>query len=124
MPDITVYEYERAYLDYTLKYGPTWSVTAKRNTPVLQTDTSNIYFYVRPTETGANFITLSVGLGITWINGPNATDGKIRVALGSTTGGHAADNQVYELRVKLSDGSYVTAEAGRLNIRQSYVDNP
>src|SRR4051812_21241379 len=107
MPEVTVYEYERAYLDYTLKYGPNWSVSAKRGTPVLTADTTNVYFYARATETGASIFTLSVGLGITWLS---ATTGQIRVALGTNTGGHAGDGQFYELRIKLSDGGYITAE--------------
>ena len=124
MPEISVYEYERAYVDYTLTYSQSWSVAAKRGTPVLQADTTNVYFYARPTETGATLFTLSVGSGITWVNGPSATDGKVRVALGTNTGTHAGDGQFYELRIKLSDGSYVTAEKGTLNVKVSTVENP
>src|SRR4051812_2383547 len=122
MPELSVYEGERGYIDYTLSYGPLWSVSAKRNTPVLQADVSRLYFYVKASDSGTAYITLTDASSsqIEWLS---ATAGTIRVKLGSGTAGHTGDGQPYELRIKLTDGSYVTAEHGKLNVLESTVDS-
>src|SRR3954452_8935832 len=103
MAEITVYEGDDSKADFTLTYGPNWSVTAKRGTPVLQSDVSRIYFYVKTTLSGTAWLTLTDATdAITWLNGPSATDGKIRVTFGTGTSGHTADGQFYELRLKFT----------------------
>ena len=124
MPDIQVSEYERGFIDYTLTYGQQYSVVAKRGTPVLQSDVTHVYFYVKATLSDTSpFISLSDASSsqIEWLD---ATAGKIRVKLGTNTGTHAGDSQPYELRLKMADGSYISAETGLLYIKNSVVDNP
>ncbi len=122
MPEITAYENENAFLDFTLKYGPLYSNTSKRGLAVPQGDTTDVFFYASATSGGVNWLTLSASGGtITWTD---ATNGKIRVKLGTNTGGRVGSSQFYELRIKFADGSYVTAESGTLNILQSNVERP
>ena len=116
-----------AKADFTLRYGFDWSVAAKRGTPVLQSDVSTVFLYVKTLETDTTaWLQLSSASSsqIAWLNGPGATDGKIRVYFGAGTAGHAADGQGYELRLKFTDGTYLTWVKDVLNIKQSLVDNP
>src|SRR5438046_2312354 len=119
MADIVVYEYERGLIDVTLTYSSQFSTVAKRGTPVLQTDVTRVYFYVKTLlADSAAWLTLTDASAsqIEWID---ATHGQLRVKLGTTTGGHAADNQPYELRLKLTDGSYLTVDTGMLHVKNS-----
>lgn len=124
MPHITVHEGERAYLDYTLKYGRNWSVTAKQNTPILNSDTSAVYFYVKTNRSDASPAISLSDASATQIEWLDDDTGEIRVKLGTNTEGEAGDNQVYELRVKFSDGTFLTVEDGTINIIDSPVDTP
>jgi hypothetical protein len=123
---ITFFEGDSAAkADFTLKYGFDWSVTAKRGTPVLQSDVATVFLYCKTLETDTSaWLQLSSASSaqIVWLNGPGATDGKVRVYFGTGTAGHAADNQPYELRLKFTDSSYLTWVRDVLNIRQSIVD--
>lgn len=127
MAEISVFEGDNSKADFTLTYGPAWSVVAKRGTPVLQSEVSRVYFYVKTnlSDTSA-WLTLTDASSsqIAWLNGPSATDGKIRVYFGTGTLAHAGDAQRYELRLKLTDGTYCTVEAGTFNVSNSVVDNP
>ena len=58
------------------------------------------------------------------LKGDLILNGKIREKLNSNTNGHVGSSQFYELRIKFSDGSYVTAESGTFNVVQSQVDRP
>src|SRR4051794_34695921 len=110
MAEITVFEGDDAKADFTLLYSQSWSATAKRGTPVLQADVSRIYFYVKTllSDTSAWLTLTDATSSIIWLNGPGATDGKIRVTFGTGTTGHAGDGQRYELRIKMADGTFVT----------------
>jgi hypothetical protein len=50
--------------------------------------------------------------------------GGVRVKLGNGAAGHTGSDNLYKLRFKLSDGSYMTAAAGKLHILESVVDEP
>src|SRR4051812_25731190 len=114
MPELTAYENENAFFDFTLKYGQLYSTTASRGNPVAQADTSDVFFYASATESGTPWLTLKQSTGgIEWLS---ATTGKIRVKLNSNTSGHSGSGQYFELRIKFSDSSYVTAHSGTLNI--------
>ena len=122
MPKLQVYEAERGLIDYTLMYSPKWSVAAKRNTPVLESDTSVVYFYVKnPSGTAVVSLSDANSAEIEWID---TALGKIRVKLGTGTEGKVNDDNDYELRIKFTDGGFVTADAGKLDILESVVDTP
>jgi hypothetical protein len=116
-----------AKADFTLMYpnSTAWSVAAKRGTPVLQSDVSKIYLYAKALESDAVAwlqLTTDSALQIAWINGPGATDGKIRAYFGAGTAGHAGDGQIYELRVKFTDNTYLTWVKDTINVLQSLID--
>ena len=126
MPEITITEGESAAkADFTLTYGPDWSVAAKRNTPVLKSDlaATGVYFHVKATAGGAAWLTFTDANSaqIEWLD---QALGKIRVHFPETTEGRVADQQPYELRLKFSDGKWLTAESGVLNVKESTVDTP
>ena len=123
-PEITIKEAERGFLDFTMRYSNKWSVVAKRNTPVLKADTSTVYFYVKTnlSDAAAAFtLTDASAAQIEWLD---ENEGKIRVKLGTNTEGQVGDNQWYELRVKLTDATWITVEQGRIHIKDSVVDTP
>src|SRR4051794_2740143 len=116
MNDITVTENEDVFLQYPLKYDRSWAVPAKRGQTIPRSDTSAVYFYISATESGTAWLTLSDASSsqIAWLTSAEVessatTNTTVRVKLGSNTSGHAGDNQWFELRLKFSDGSYVTA---------------
>jgi hypothetical protein len=75
---------------------------------------SSVHFDTTATDTETEFLSLVIGLGITWID---AANGKIRVALGLETGGYLGEGQAYDLSIKTSDYSCVSAERDSLNIQ-------
>jgi hypothetical protein len=121
--DVLTYEAERGYIDFKpLTYSQSWSDTTKRGQNVLQADTTRVYFYVKTSTSAASpFISLtdSSSSQIEWLSG-----GGVRVKLGTNTLNHAGNDNVYELRLKMADTSYVTAATGKLHIIDSVVDNP
>lgn len=121
--DILVYENEDVFLDFPLFYGQQYSVTAKRGLPVPRADTSAIYFYVAATISSSPYLSLT-DASSTQIEWLDTTTGKIRVHLGSNTNGHVGDNQVYEVRIKMADGTYITLDTGTIHIKPSIVDRP
>lgn len=131
MPDITVDENEDVFLQYPLKYGKDWAVAAKIGTPTQKGDTSAVFFYVAATESGTPWLSLSDASSsqIAWLDSTGtessaSTNTTVRVKLGSNTGGHVGPSQFFELRIKFSDGSYVTARQGSLNVKRSQVERP
>jgi hypothetical protein len=48
--------------------------------------------------------------------------GGMRVKLGSNTAAHAGNDNVFELRAKFPDGSFVTVQKGNLHVIESTVD--
>lgn len=121
--DVLTYEAERGYVDFKpLTYSQQWSDTTKRGKSVQQSEVTRVYFYVKTSISQASpFISLTDASAtqIEWLTG-----GGVRVKLGTNTLNHAGSDNVYELRVKFPDGSYVTAAAGKLHIIDSVVDNP
>jgi hypothetical protein len=119
--DLTVYEGDNSKADFTLTYGPTWSDTTKRGTPVPKSDTTRVFFYVKKlvSDTSAWLTLNDNGQGITWLDTAN---GKIRVTFGTGTSGRAGDGQTWELRIKLSDGTYISVDRGTFNVIDSLID--
>lgn len=131
MPTITVTENEDVFLEYPLKYGLDWSVVAQRKTSVQKGQTSAVYFYVAATEGGTPWLTLSDASStqIAWLDSTRtessaSTNTTVRVKLGSNTGGHVGIGQFFELRIKFTDGSYISARQGTFNVVASQVDRP
>src|SRR5438132_162897 len=119
MAEITLFEGDDSKADFTLTYSQLWSDTTKRGLPVAQADVSVLYFYVKrllSDTTAWLALTSASASQIKWINGPGATDGRVRVIFGTGTSGHAGDNQRFELRIKFTDGTFATAEAGTFNV--------
>src|SRR5690349_19347761 len=124
MAEITCFEGDDSKADFTLMYGPTWSDSTKRGLPVAQSDITTVYFYVKKLLSDVSpwlSLTSASSSQIKWINGPSATDGKIRVIFGTGTTAHVGDNQFYELRLKFGDGSYASVESGYFNVKESVV---
>lgn len=109
--------------DFFLKYGPTHSVAAKRGTPVLQADVTKTFFYIKTNESDADAwleLTDASSSQIEWVD---ATAGHIRIKYGASTAGQASSSpQYWELRVKLSDGTYLTWGRGTIFVKESIVD--
>lgn len=132
MPEINVYESERNYLQYTMKYSSAWSEVAKRGQPVKQSELASpgVFFYVKEKDSDASAISgLDLNDGdtteIEWLDkdGSDGTNtGDIRIKLGANTNGQAGDKRVYELRLKFDDNTYITVEKGTINILESTVD--
>jgi hypothetical protein len=124
MPEITLFEADSAAkADWTLRYSQSWSVAAKRGTPVLQADLTRVYFHVKANESDASaWLTLddSSSTQVEWLDG---TLGKIRVHFPEGTETHAGANQ-YELRLKFTSGKLLTVERGTLYIKDSLIDTP
>jgi hypothetical protein len=126
MEDIMLKEGHRRAYPYTMKYDPLYSIVAKRNTPILRSDLTNpgVFFNVKTKESDTNawlILKDDVPNQITW---EDEAAGKILINFNTNTLERTGDNQFYELRVKLSDGSYLTVDSGRLHILESIVDNP
>lgn len=124
MANLKVYEAERGFFDFTLTYGERWSDAALQGKPIPKTAISRVYFSVKHKFSDSSpFIELTDEdpLEIQWLD---ETNGKIRVKLRETTEGHAGDDKEYELRLKLIDGSWLTAKAGKLDILPSVVGTP
>lgn len=124
MANLKVYEAERGFFDFTLTYGERWSVEVLREQPIPKTATTRVYFSVKNDVSETDpFIALTDenSLEIEWLDEIN---GKIRVKLGETTEGHTGNDKAYELRLKMSDGSWITAKAGKLDILPSVVGTP
>lgn len=124
MANLKVYEAERGFFDFTLTYGERWSDAALRGNPIPRSATSRVYFSVKNVVSESTpFIALTdAAVGqIQWLDEAN---GKIRVKLGETTEGHAGNNKQYELRLKMLDGSWLTAKAGQIDILPSVVGTP
>lgn len=124
MPEITIHEAERAFIDYTLTYGPDWSVTADRNQPVDRSDVTVVYFYVKTSLSAASpWISLSDASAsqIEWLD---EDAGQIRVKIPVSTEGQVQDGHEYELRIKWTDGTFTTADRGQLHVKNSIVDTP
>lgn len=121
--DVLTYESERGYIDFKpFTYSRSFSDSTKWGQNVAEADLTRLYFYVKTSESAASpFISLSSASSsqIEWLSG-----GGIRVKLGTNTGSHAGDNNEYELRAKMTDGSYLTVARGRLHIKESIVDTP
>ena len=66
-------------------------------------------------------LTDDVETEIEWVD---EDTGEILIFFGLSSEGEIEDNQKYELRVKFSDGSFITLEKGIVNIRDSIVDTP
>lgn len=124
MGNLHVYEAEKGFMDFTLTYGTGWSVESDRGKAIPKSATQKVYFDVKNDFSDATSIislTDADPLQIEWLDEVN---GKIRVKLGDTTEGHAGNDKVYELRLKMSDGSWMTAKAGKLDILHSVVGTP
>lgn len=124
MANLKVYEAERGFFDFTLTYGDRWSNAALQGKPIPKTATGRVYFSVKnDVSESSPFIALTDEdpSDIEWLDEAN---GKIRVKLGETTEGHAGNDKQYELRLKMSDGSWMTAKAGQLDILPSVVGTP
>lgn len=124
MGNIYVYEAERGYLDYTLSYGTDWSEPEKRGLPIPRTDTIKVYFYIKndySDDTPLIALTDDASQQIEWLDEEN---GKLRVQLGTVTLGKAGNDKVYELRIHLGDGSWMTVQIGKIDIRPSVVRIP
>jgi len=124
MANLKVYEAERGFFDFTLTYGERWSDVSLRGEPIPKTAVSRVYFSVKNNfSDSTQFIefTDEDPLEIQWLD---ETNGKIRVKLRETTEGHAGNDKEYELRLKLLDGSWLTAKAGKLDILPSVVGTP
>lgn len=121
MNDIAIYEGDSSKIDLTLYYSQLWSVAAKRGTPVLQADVTTLYLYAKEfvSDTTA-WLQLSTASAsqIAWLS---PTTGQVRIYFPATTSGHAGDNQVYEIRAKMADGSYNTIISGNLHVLASVV---
>ncbi|MDB5349176.1 MAG: hypothetical protein JWN86_423 [Planctomycetota bacterium] len=114
------------FLQYPLKYRQDWAVPAKRGTSIPRSDTGAVYFYVAATEGGTPWLQLSdasstqiASLTLAEVESSATTNTTVRVKLGSNTSGHVGDNQWFELRIKIADGSYVTARQGKIHVKQS-----
>ena len=124
MANLKVYEAERGFFDFTLTYGERWSDVSLRGKPIPKTATSRVYFSVKNTVSDADpFIAFTDEdpLEIQWLD---ETNGKIRVKLRETTEGHVGNDKQYELRLKMADGSWMTAKAGMIDILPSVVGTP
>jgi hypothetical protein len=124
VPEFTVSEAERGYLKYVLRDGKDWSDEEKRGEPIARDDVEAVYFSVKERLSVASpIISLSDANDdeIEWLD---EDAGVILVKLGTQTEGHAGDNQVYELRLKSEDGTYLTVESGTIHILDSLIDTP
>ena len=124
MANLKVYEAERGFFDFTLTYGERWSVVGLRGQLIPKSATTRVYFSVKNDVTEVDpFIALidENALEIQWLDEAN---GEIRVKLGETTEGHTGNDKAYELRLKMFDGSWLTAKAGMINILPSVVGTP
>jgi hypothetical protein len=123
--EYTVTEGDNSKIDFTLTYSQYWSDSAKRGLPVPRSDVSRAYFYVSSSLTASPWLSLT-DASSTQIQWLDTTNGRIRIFLngGGGTEGHVGDNQRYELRLKMTDGTYVSAESGVLNVLDSIVETP
>ncbi len=123
MAEITVTEGDNSKADFALTYSQSWSDSTKRGLPVAKSDTSKVFFYVSKTITGTPWLTLddSSSSQIQWLDTAN---GKIRVFFNGHQGTSTqiGDSQFYELRIKMADSTYVSAERGTFNVLDSVVD--
>lgn len=122
MAELITFAGERKLLDFTLTYSADWSDVSKQGDPIVEADVSAAYFYLKRNKTDATAILmLSTALDteIDWITGGTI----LRVKLGTNTLS-LAGVFVYELRLKLSDGSFVSADSGVLTIAESVTGNP
>ncbi len=124
MANLKVYEAERGFFDFTLTYGERWSDESLQGKPIPKSALDRAYFSVKNAVSDADPIialTDETPSEIQWIDEVN---GKIRVKLGETTEGNAGNNKEYELRLKMLDGSWLTAKAGKFDILPSVVGTP
>lgn len=124
MAAVKVYEAERGFFDFTLTYGERWSDVSLRGNPIPKTAIDRVYFSVKNIVSDVDpFIALTDAspTEIAWLD---ETNGEIRVKLGGTTEGHVGNDKPYELRLKMIDGSWLTAKAGTINILPSIVGTP
>jgi hypothetical protein len=119
--DISVHEGASLYLDYTLTYSQGWSDSSKRGTPIPSADVTKVFFYVKRKLTDTTFLLQLSSADSSQIAWTSATAGTLRVKLGANTAG-LAGNAFYELRLKMSDGRYITADDGRITFKESVVD--
>lgn len=119
-----LYEAERGFFDFTLIYGERWSDVALRGKPVRRSDVTTAFFSLKNDVADAEPIVQLSDEDVTEIEWLDESNGKIRVKLGTTTEGHAGNDKPYELRLKMADGSWMTARAGTLDILPSVVGTP
>lgn len=125
---LEMYEGEDVKIDFTLTYSDTWSDDEKAGENVAKADVQEMWFYMKENDTDTEaFMQLhaeddwSDTTEIEWLGD---TDGRVRVHIDSTTEGHAGKNRLYELRLKLTDGSFYTAKKGKIHIYESLIDRP
>ena len=119
--DITVHEGASLYLDYTLTYSQNWSDSSKRGNPIASADTTKVFFYVKRKLTDSTFLLQLTSADSSQIAWTSATAGTLRVKLGANTAG-ITGSAFYELRIKMSDGRYITTDSGKITFNESLVD--
>jgi len=125
MPEITLFEADSAAkADFTLRYSHDWSAAAKRGTPVLRADLSRVYFYAKAAEADVTAWLTHSDADASQIEWLDEALGKIRVKFPAATEGRAGGGQHYELRLKFTDGTFLTVERGTLNVLNSLIDTP
>lgn len=125
---LEMYEGEDMKIQFTLSYSETWSNAGLQGQPVAKSDCLAVYFAMKEKESDtAKFVDLAAvdpfsdTSEIEWTD----DDGVILCKLpGADTVGHAGKNRLYEVRVKLSDGTYFTAKKGKIHIFESLIDRP
>jgi hypothetical protein len=109
--------------DFTLMYNHTHSVAAKRGTPVLQSDVSKSFFYIKTNKSDASAWLTLTDASSSQIEWTGPTTGAIRVKYGADTAGRASSSpQYWELRIKFTDGTYLTWAEGTISVKESIVD--
>jgi hypothetical protein len=128
---ISAVESSRGFIDRNLYYhSPFWSDSTKRGQKVQKSETLEVYFTVKTNEADVSPLLELTGAngGLVWLDSSDAetmsgTATKVRAKLGINTDGKAGTHR-YELRVKLADGSFITAEKGTIVIEESLTDTP
>lgn len=119
-----LYEAARGFFDFTLIYGDRWSQAPLRGKPVPRSAVSKVFFSLKDDIADTDAIVSLSDEDISEIEWLDEENGKVRVKLGEKTEGHTGEDKPYELRLKMCDGSWITAFSGLLTILPSVVGTP
>lgn len=120
MAAITTAQGEREFIDFNLTYSADWSVSGEAGQTVEAADVDTAYFFLKRNKSDSNTV-LELDTDTTaemeWIGNT------LRVKLGANTL-TLHGKYLYELRLKLTDGAYVSADTGTVTITESITGNP